>query len=215
MQHSGTHSRKATGVVRKGELGKIAFCRTWIVGDSSPRRCGNPPDSPPPAKLHRDMWQGPAPARPFNASLGLRRGHDDRLGRACARHQSDGYGRQTAEVHFDAWRTLMDHRQHGGRSAAELSFVGSCTLCADQIERANPRREGILLRFHFPPVAGRLGVREVTHHLHDIGAVIAMEFQRGRRVILGRLQAEVMPESKRRTVQVMPGNRAPCSFGPG
>ncbi len=68
MQRSGVHFQKATEMVRKGELGKIAFCRTWNIGNSSPVRFGNPPDSAPPANLDWDMWQGPAPARPFNAN---------------------------------------------------------------------------------------------------------------------------------------------------
>ncbi len=68
MQRSGIHFQQATDIVRRGDLGKIAFCRTWNVGNSKPERFGNPPDSDPPANLDWDMWQGPAPAHKFNAN---------------------------------------------------------------------------------------------------------------------------------------------------
>ena len=66
-QRSGAHFQKACEIVRSGELGKIAFARSWIYsnqprqGIRQPSRTGcAPPDS------IGDLWLGPAPARKFN-----------------------------------------------------------------------------------------------------------------------------------------------------
>jgi predicted dehydrogenase len=68
MQRSAIHFQKAVDLVRSGELGKVAFVRTWNYGHSGPLGIGNPPDSDPPAGLNWDQWLGPAPARRFNAN---------------------------------------------------------------------------------------------------------------------------------------------------
>jgi hypothetical protein len=52
--------------VRSGRDGKIAFVRTWIYSNQSPKGIGNPGEQTPPAGLDWDLWLGPAPARPFN-----------------------------------------------------------------------------------------------------------------------------------------------------
>ena len=66
MQRSGIHFQKAAQIVKSGELGKIAFVRTWNYGLADKEGIGNPPDSQPPADLDWDLWLGPAPMRPFN-----------------------------------------------------------------------------------------------------------------------------------------------------
>ncbi len=68
MQRSGTHFQKAAEIVKSGDLGKIAFVRTWNYGNASKEGIGNPADAQPPADLNWDMWLGPAPNRPFNAN---------------------------------------------------------------------------------------------------------------------------------------------------
>ncbi len=65
-QRSGAHFQKACELVRSGELGKIAFVRSWIYSNQSPKGIGNPPEQAPPPGLDWDLWLGPAPARPFN-----------------------------------------------------------------------------------------------------------------------------------------------------
>jgi hypothetical protein len=97
MQRSTVHFQEACDMVRRGELGKVTFVRTWNYGHSPAEGIGNPPDSDPPPGLDWNMWLGPAPMRPFNRKrfrrgprrllvfplvLGLCRGHDDGLG-AC------------------------------------------------------------------------------------------------------------------------------------
>jgi predicted dehydrogenase len=75
-QRSNSHFQQAVQVVRSGLLGKVSFVRTWNYGNSSPLGIGNPPDSDPPPGLDWDLWLGPAPKVPFNASrFGVR---DDR-----------------------------------------------------------------------------------------------------------------------------------------
>ncbi|MGE5644242.1 MAG: Gfo/Idh/MocA family protein [Acidobacteriota bacterium] len=65
-QRSGAHFQKACEIVRSGELGKIAFCRSWIYNNMPQEGIGNPADATPPSGLDWDLWLGPAPARPFN-----------------------------------------------------------------------------------------------------------------------------------------------------
>ena len=66
QQRSGPHFHEAKQFIDGGGLGKIAFARAWI----SHRRDLVPkvPDSAPPATLNYDMWQGPAPEKPFNVN---------------------------------------------------------------------------------------------------------------------------------------------------
>jgi predicted dehydrogenase len=66
MQRSAVHFQEACDIVRRGDLGKVTFVRTWNYGNEAPEGIGNPPDSDPPAGLDWDLWLGPAPLRPFN-----------------------------------------------------------------------------------------------------------------------------------------------------
>ncbi len=68
MQRSAVHFQQAAEIVRSGQLGEVAFVRTWNYGHDKQIGIGNPPDSEPPAGLDWDMWLGPAPKRPFNAN---------------------------------------------------------------------------------------------------------------------------------------------------
>jgi predicted dehydrogenase len=68
MQRSAVHFQQAAEIVRSGQLGEVAFVRTWNYGHDKQEGIGNPPDSEPPAGLDWDMWLGPAPKRPFNAN---------------------------------------------------------------------------------------------------------------------------------------------------
>jgi predicted dehydrogenase len=68
MQRSGDHFQKAAQIVKSGDLGKIAFVRTWNYGYMDKEGIGNPPDAQPPAGLDWEMWLGPAPNRPFNTN---------------------------------------------------------------------------------------------------------------------------------------------------
>lgn len=65
-QRSGQHFQKACEMVRDGTLGKVAMVKTWIYSNQPQAGIGLPPDGTPPAGLNWKMWQGPAPARPFN-----------------------------------------------------------------------------------------------------------------------------------------------------
>jgi len=65
-QRSGAHFQKACEIVRSGQLGKIAFVRSWIYSNQNPKGIGTPPEQAPPPGLDWDLWLGPAPARPFN-----------------------------------------------------------------------------------------------------------------------------------------------------
>ena len=66
QQRSGEHFQRVRDLVREGEIGEIAFVRTWNYSNQYPQGIGDPPDSEPPADLDWDMWLGPAPERPYN-----------------------------------------------------------------------------------------------------------------------------------------------------
>ena len=66
MQRSGVHFQKAAQIVKSGEIGEVAFVRTWNYGLEPKAGIGTPPDSAPPPDLDWDLWLGPAPNRPFN-----------------------------------------------------------------------------------------------------------------------------------------------------
>jgi predicted dehydrogenase len=68
MQRSAEHFQKAAAIVRSGELGEVAFVRTWNYSNSPVEGYGNPPDTDPPPTLDWNSWLGPAPMRPFNAN---------------------------------------------------------------------------------------------------------------------------------------------------
>src|ERR1035441_345632 len=70
VPHSSPNStlQKAREIVRSGDLGDIAFCRTFQAGTSKKEGWGNPPDTDPPKGLDWDLWLGPAPKHAFNAN---------------------------------------------------------------------------------------------------------------------------------------------------
>jgi predicted dehydrogenase len=64
QQRSGVHFQQAVDLVQSGYLGEISMVKCW--NNSNKKSLGNPPDSTPPADLNWDLWQGPAPSRPYN-----------------------------------------------------------------------------------------------------------------------------------------------------
>jgi len=65
-QRSGTHFKKACEIVQSGQLGTIAFVRSWIYNNQPQEGIGNPGIKTVPPGLDWDLWQGPAQSRPFN-----------------------------------------------------------------------------------------------------------------------------------------------------
>ncbi|MDR3699407.1 MAG: Gfo/Idh/MocA family oxidoreductase [Candidatus Sulfopaludibacter sp.] len=66
MQRSGGYFQKAAELVKGGSIGDITFCHAFQSGATKKVGYGNPPDGNPPDDLNWEMWQGPAPQRPFN-----------------------------------------------------------------------------------------------------------------------------------------------------
>lgn len=66
-QRSQQHFRDAVDFIRSGKLGNIRTVKVWCYqGWMKPEPVV--PNSAPPAGVDYDMWLGPAPKRPFNAS---------------------------------------------------------------------------------------------------------------------------------------------------
>jgi predicted dehydrogenase len=56
-------------MARSGELGKITVARAYRLNNMAPHGIGVAPNSDPPPGLDWDMWLGPRPKRPFNATI--------------------------------------------------------------------------------------------------------------------------------------------------
>ncbi len=71
----GTHRRSSrmymqlTEVVRSGALGKVTVARASYSSNMATQGIGHAPESDPPADLDWDLWLGPRPARPFQATI--------------------------------------------------------------------------------------------------------------------------------------------------
>src|SRR5271156_5305584 len=70
----GTHRRSSrlyaqlADVVHSGAIGKVTVARASFTSNMSPAGIGHAPETEPPAGLDWDMWLGPRPDRPFQAS---------------------------------------------------------------------------------------------------------------------------------------------------
>ncbi len=66
-QHrSAPHFAELAALVKRGDLGSIAFVRVWNYVNIFPDGIGHAPDSDPPSDLDWDFWLGPAPKVPYN-----------------------------------------------------------------------------------------------------------------------------------------------------
>lgn len=71
----GTHRRSSrmyaqlAEVVRSGAIGKVTVARASFTSNMTPGGIGHAPETDPPAGLDWDMWLGPRPARPFQATV--------------------------------------------------------------------------------------------------------------------------------------------------
>jgi hypothetical protein len=71
----GTHRRSSrmylhlADLVRSGVLGKVTVARASYCSNMATQGIGHAPESDPPADLDWDLWLGPRPARPFQATI--------------------------------------------------------------------------------------------------------------------------------------------------
>ena len=65
QQRSEPHWNTAAGLIRSGELGRVANVKAFLNYGHS-RELAPQPDSAPPEGVDYDLWLGPAPLRPFN-----------------------------------------------------------------------------------------------------------------------------------------------------
>src|SRR4051794_19612000 len=63
QRRSMPHVQEAVRRVRSGEIGKVGLAHAWILKKREPIGFGKP--GPVPAGVDYEMWQGPAPDRPF------------------------------------------------------------------------------------------------------------------------------------------------------
>ncbi|MCI0464014.1 MAG: Gfo/Idh/MocA family oxidoreductase [Gemmataceae bacterium] len=59
--------RDAVAYIKSGALGKVIYGKAWETDRNSQVRLG--PDSAPPSTIDYEIWQGPAPQRPFNQTI--------------------------------------------------------------------------------------------------------------------------------------------------
>ncbi|GAB6164572.1 Gfo/Idh/MocA family oxidoreductase [Thermostilla marina] len=71
----GTHRRSSTlyhraaELIGSGGIGKVTVSRAYRLSNMFPDGIGKAPPSDPPSGLHWDLWLGPRPARPFQATI--------------------------------------------------------------------------------------------------------------------------------------------------
>lgn len=68
-RRSSPHYRRAVEYVQSGALGKITVGRCFRLSNMYPDGIGKAEPSAPPAGLDWDMWLGPRPERPFQATI--------------------------------------------------------------------------------------------------------------------------------------------------
>jgi predicted dehydrogenase len=66
QSRSAPHYREAMELMRSGRIGKLHLAKAW--NSQLRRRVAAVDDSPVPTGLDWNIWQGPAPERPFNAN---------------------------------------------------------------------------------------------------------------------------------------------------
>lgn len=70
QQRSGAHYLRARQLIRDGHIGQVVSVRMSSTRNIFPG-FGKPKDVPAPEELNWNMWQGPAPERPYNTNRGL------------------------------------------------------------------------------------------------------------------------------------------------
>ncbi len=100
--------REAVGIVRSGRLGKISKV---TVGVGAPSRFCDLPEEPLEAGLEWDLWQGPAPSRPYNSILSPRGVHTHFPQWREYREYSGGGHTDMGAHHYDIalWALGLDH----------------------------------------------------------------------------------------------------------
>ena len=68
-RRSGQIYDKAHDFVAAGGIGKVTVCRAYHRSNMSPAGIGHAPPSDPPPELDWDMWLGPRPKRPYQATI--------------------------------------------------------------------------------------------------------------------------------------------------
>ena len=122
QQRSGSHFQEAAKIVQDGQLGKITHAVIQFPG--SGYGTAPEPEAPVPQGLNWELFQGPAPRRPFKPGrlalarvVGLRRWSHHRLGRPS-------HGRGAVVPQFAAGRPAPDQR-HGAVRELRESRAGS------------------------------------------------------------------------------------------
>ena len=67
QSRSGAYAKKGVEYIQSGKLGKVLYCKIFNMKPGSPFKEGQKAE--PPKELNWDMWQGPAPERPYLTSF--------------------------------------------------------------------------------------------------------------------------------------------------
>ena len=69
QRRSGKIYDRARQLIQEGGIGKVTVCRAYHRSNMSPEGIGHAPVTEPPPELDWDMWLGPRPMRPFQATI--------------------------------------------------------------------------------------------------------------------------------------------------
>ena len=69
QRRSGKIYAKARELIADGGIGKVTVCRAYHRSNMTPVGIGHAPPTDPPPELDWDMWLGPRPMRPYQATI--------------------------------------------------------------------------------------------------------------------------------------------------
>jgi len=178
QRRSGKIYGKARELVSSEGIGKVTVCRAYHRSNMSPKGIGHAPPSDPPPGFDWDMWLGPRPFRPFQATIAPYKFRWWHL-----------YSSQTANngVHYlDTIRWLNDDL-----APTSICAMGGCYAVDD--DRTIP--DTLEVTFEFP--AGRLvvfGMYETCgNQTMALGGFVELRGTKGTLFVTDR-SFEVLPE---------------------
>lgn len=153
QNRSGPNFQRAREIIREGKIGQIVSVQCNYFRNLMPG-FGTPPDQEPPQELDWEMWQGPAPFRPYNPNRAIYHfrwfwdysgGQMTNLGQHSLDlvHWFTGVNAPDAVYSTGGRRFLKDNCQTPDTQDVILEYPGFTTLCEYREASAGADRQGM------------------------------------------------------------------------
>ncbi len=191
-QRSAEHYQQAVEFVRSGKLGKIGLAKAGVIFQRS--AIGRPADCAPPKSVDYDLWQGPAPKRPFNPNRFHYNWHffwdygTGEMGNWAAHH-----------LDIIMWALDLDYPQ-------AVSATGGVFVLGERDNRETPDTQVVL--FDYPGLSLVWELRQWSTHGQD-GAVSTAFYGDQAALMVNRSHWEVRPEWKNKKETYIEGFKKP------